>query len=559
MTNEKSLLPLLFLLLLTACTGRSDRMLRQLEHLEEMNRTDQPLRVDSVLPLVRYYDHWLHRTPLLRLRAYYMLGSAYRDQGEAPAALHYYNIATEKADTLHPDSATAATLFRVYGQMALIYEQQDLPRECLNAWLNYSRYAGCAKDTINYVLGILRTTVPYYILNDTANVLRTTEKAYRLYKNMGFLEKAARVYPTAIVICLANKNYSQARQYMNTFEGESGLFDEHGNIEAGREQYYDSKGKYYMGMGCIDSAEYYFRKLCSYGYLLEGCEGMIAVYEKKGNADSIVKYTQLYKEAQVRWAVSRQSDAIIQSSAMYNYERNMRIAEQREREADTLRLSILLLIFAILLTATLVFVGYQQIRRQKERREMEYKRLVEEHQHIQIMYNLQSEMLRRQEEEYKTLRNKSAGEMANYGQILADKESEIQRQREILNGFRQDILEREELLKREGIVIDFRRMAENGYNGKRATKKEWEKLVRAYRQYIPHMYARMQVAHLTERELRICILTYLEFSGSDIVILMDISKQIVSNTRLSGKRKLFGKEESLPLVKCLKKYAYLQR
>lgn len=76
-------------LLLTACSDTDYK--RQLEQFEEMNRTDIPLSPDSVLPLVRHYDHWWHSCNH-RMRAYYMLGCAYRDQGEAPAATHYYNI-----------------------------------------------------------------------------------------------------------------------------------------------------------------------------------------------------------------------------------------------------------------------------------------------------------------------------------------------------------------------------------------------------------------------------------------------------------------------------------
>ena len=46
-----------------------------------------------------------------------------------PTALHYFDIATQQPDTTNVDSATAATLFRIYGQMATIYEQQDMYHE----------------------------------------------------------------------------------------------------------------------------------------------------------------------------------------------------------------------------------------------------------------------------------------------------------------------------------------------------------------------------------------------------------------------------------------------
>ena len=73
--------------MLSSCTGESDRMLALLEQAEEMNRTDQPFQSDSIgKALVSYYDHWWHSRNH-RMRAYYMLGSAYRDMGSAPRTL----------------------------------------------------------------------------------------------------------------------------------------------------------------------------------------------------------------------------------------------------------------------------------------------------------------------------------------------------------------------------------------------------------------------------------------------------------------------------------------
>ena len=164
--------------LLCSCTGRGG-MLSELERLEEQNRSDSLFTSDSAARrLVDYYNRW-YRLPTarnrnLRLRAYYMLGSAYRDMGEAPAALHYYDIATRQVDTLRADSATSATLFRIYGQMALIYGWQNLPYEKLEALEKYGFYALIAKDTLNYILGIEHKTGAYYELDDTLNIYAIT-------------------------------------------------------------------------------------------------------------------------------------------------------------------------------------------------------------------------------------------------------------------------------------------------------------------------------------------------------------------------------------------------
>jgi len=448
-----------------------------------------------------------------------MLGSAYRDMGEAPAALLYYNIATQQPDTNNIDSTNAATLFRIYGQMAMIYEQQNLPFEELEAISLFSKYALLAKDTASYILGYTRMTVPYYMIDDTANVIRISEKAYRIYREYGLYEDAAQVYPVAIYVSLKNGNYPRARKFMDIFENESGLFDEQGNIESGREQYYENKGLYYIGTQQLDSAEYYFRKLLFFGYEYEAYQGLLSLFQIKKQSDSIASYASRFENVTNKWLTQRQTDAIIQTSAMYKYERNQNIAIQKTRDAQISHYIIVLLFGSLAIIVISSLLVYNGIRQRRLKEELEYRRLVEEHMAIQI---------------------------------------KCQNQEEQICTFRQDVIEKEAQLGKEDIVVYFHEMAQNRYNGNLPTKKDWQKLIRTYSRYMPHIYARMQVAKLTDREQYACILAHLDFSASDLTVLLDTSKQIVSNARLSAKRKLFGCESNISLVQSLKKCAYFQ-
>ena len=54
---------------------------------DALNKTDAPLPSDTLIKeVVEYYDR--HGNANERMRAHYLLGCAYRDMGEAPAALH---------------------------------------------------------------------------------------------------------------------------------------------------------------------------------------------------------------------------------------------------------------------------------------------------------------------------------------------------------------------------------------------------------------------------------------------------------------------------------------
>ena len=134
--------------MLSSCTGKSDRMLALLEQAEEMNRTDQPFQSDSIgKALVSYYDHWWHSRNH-RMRAYYMLGSAYRDMGSAPLALENYQRAVSIADTTD-SRCDLNVLMRVHSQMSQIFLMQCLPEQEKRELLSARKLAEQIGDTVS--------------------------------------------------------------------------------------------------------------------------------------------------------------------------------------------------------------------------------------------------------------------------------------------------------------------------------------------------------------------------------------------------------------------------
>ncbi len=492
-------------LMFAACSGGDYE--RQLERFEEMNRTDVPLCVDSVQPLVRHYDHWWH-SPNHRMRAYYMLGCAYRDQGEAPAAIHYYHIATEKADTIHADSATYATLFRIYGQMALIYEQQNMPKEEIETLNKLSKYASLAHDTLTSIMGEERKVVVYSQMDDTANVLRLTESVSQQYLKLGFAQKAARTFPTAIYVCLINKDYARARQYMDVFEKESGLFDEAGNIESGREQYYYSKGLYFMSQGEIDSAEICYRKLIPCGYLYEAYKGLLSVYESRNINDSIAKYIELTEQALEQWMANQQGTAIIQSSAMYNYERNQNAAIRNADRAS--RLTKLLVIAVMLIVLLSVLYLYRNERRKREISEL--------NRDLEISLN----NLRETEEALEALKQEQDADH----QLVADMQGDIDKYQLHIESLKSALQKRESSktdreLSKSYIVKRFREARKGGVHITPLTEEDWTKLADSIEEIYPQFHHIVNArGTLQTKEYRLCLLTKAKFSPSDIDVLM---------------------------------------
>ena len=76
---------------------------------------------------------------------------------------------------------------------------------------------------------------------------------------------------------------------------------------------------YYLGMNQLDSALYYYRKLGNYGYRYETAQGLLEIYGKLGDNDSIQKYSKLCEHEMDRILNSTQAEATIQALSLYNY------------------------------------------------------------------------------------------------------------------------------------------------------------------------------------------------------------------------------------------------
>lgn len=544
-----AILGILYLFAIRPQITRSRHYTQLLDEAEWMNQHDSLFTTDSVmLRVARHYDHWWHPRNL-RMKAYYFLGCTYRDLGEAPAAIHYYNIAAEQADTTS-NNCDYSTLFRIYGQMAALYAQQSMPQEEREMLAKYRKYALQAGDTLNYIVGIEHEVIPSYMMDDTLGVFAYTDSASVLYRQYGNEQLAASVYPTAIYVSLLNKNYSRARRYMDVFENASGLFDEEGNITSERELYYYSKGLYSFGTGQIDSAEYWFRRLLKYGYTLEANKGLLSVYQTEGNSDSVIKYSILAEESLLQWETKRQANAIIQSTAMYKYERNQSIALHKAEEART---AWLLLILSFMLLFSLIGISFAIFRKLVERKKQKEQALLE----LGEKYNRnRDEYLQLRDElgflqrSFAALQESSSEEVAYIKdetyQKLEEKQQEINHLTAILNENRREIQEREEELLSSEIATLFHRMAEGKLNGRMPSKKDWEGLIRQYKRNMPHMYALMRDASLSQQEMKTAILTHLDFTVKSISSLFETSIQNVSKAKSHANYKLFHQETGAP-------------
>jgi tetratricopeptide (TPR) repeat protein len=514
--------------------SRKTRMRHQMLMTEAKNKLDMPLPSNTLFQeVVDYYDD--HGAPNQQLMVHYLLGRIYSDRGEAPMALQCYNDAVEKADTLS-DDCDYTTLYKVYGQMADVFESQVMPDEEIDALKQYSKYALKAGNAYEYIRGIEFMAGAYDLKGDTAMILATEEKTHDLYKKYNMSQASARAYTISIHMYIAKGDYQKAHQLMQLFEKESGLFDEEGNIQKDREGYYLCKGSYYMGINKIDSAELYFKKLLNNPkHSFHAYRGLMRVSQKKGDASAVLAYSKQYEASFDTLITNIHATATRQVKGMYDYTRHQRIASE-ERMKSERRLNI---IYAILLLVILVAaIIFQLYTKAKTKKMLEIRLLKQQLVNLSERYTRTEEELEMMGTDFATLKKKKEAELAELQQQL----------QEIQNKYGHILKDDFSSLLQSPFVAVIRKKTEIPGRIKPLTDKEKSELVREFQRYMPQLYARLANTNkLSKLEFYVVLLTRIGLQPDVITQLLDVASNSTSNARKKANNKLFADDTAYTL------------
>ena len=364
----RNILVILFtLLMFFACTGEDSRQMHEaLMQAKAQNENFEPFTTDStMLRVVDYYDS--HGSANEQMLAHYLLGCVYRDLGDAPRALECYHDAVSKADTTDAD-CDFQRLSRIYGQMADLFYNQRSPQFEKEAELNAIRMAWKAKDTLAALNFYAHLAGVYSLSRDRDSAYIISVNACKLLDKYKLSEYKYGFLHIQFGHLLEKQEYDKAKLLMNDFETKSNLFYNNGDILSGHEMYYYRKGQYFIGINMIDSACFYFRKLLSFQSDICNIEaaskGLMEAYNKLGKPDSVMKYAQLFANANDSACLISSAEEINRANALYNYNTSRRQAKIKEQEAERYRNSMLLF---CLLGCSLAFIITLYIIRQKKK------------------------------------------------------------------------------------------------------------------------------------------------------------------------------------------------
>lgn len=418
--------------------------------------------------------------------------------------------------------------------MADVFRKQNLYKEAVFAEKQYSTFAFKANDFLNFIRGKERLIPIYYSLRDTTKAIAMTKLCADLYNKYNYPKFAAGVYPILISYYISKGNYKMAGCYVNIFEKKSGAFDAKGNIAPHREHYYYLKGRYCLGIKQIDSANFYFRKVGCYGYRYESAKGLQALYELLQQRDSVLKYSRLCQKEMDEILLKQQTNAVKQAASMYNYNRIQATADKMLLEKVRTEKEVIALLLSVFALCLLIAYLYKRYKKNMSLKQLEMDQRAKEYQDNMEIFQVSR---LKEAKELKDKMEKLQAQLQNY---------KMQYDKIMLS-------EKNVVVEDDEIYLDFKKMAKGLRSVPMPSAKEWKMLEIFVAEKFPVFYGKIcnkeEGKKLSLQEWRVCLLTRLHFSNSEIVNILDSSPSSVSNAKQKVNEKLFGGTSASTLLK----------
>ncbi len=569
----------LLVIVLASCSGDGSQMRAQLEELERQNREYEDFTTDSLAKeLVDYFDR--HGTSNERLRAHYILGCVYRDLGEAPRAVDAFLDAASQADTTAAD-CDFRMLGCVYAQMGAVLHRQLLLSNEIEARRKSYHYAMMAADTLGSLSEMSHIVSAYILLNKQDSAENLLKETLRLYDEYGYVQEGIQASTLLMYIYINQpEQLSDLGDLIKKYDATSNKFDEHHELPPSKRQYYYYKGRYMEGIGKLDSAEYYYRKVyrpnMSFVDKNPFYQGLLSVFQKLHQADSIAKYAQLYCMVNDSSVIVNDQYLTAQMAASYNYNRFQKEALKSATKANRLLMSViaLLIIGCIAIIAAIILRHkYLISRKEKNRLIHELAEAMEKYEQNRLQFQLQDDKHRKR---VKTITDKLEANR-QHSRDLKSQNEELKQSIQLLNDEHQENqqrLEQEaegyrkkaEALERQlgisavqksslaffnmGIVNRVKKHAKDV--NKKLSEEDLSELLKAAEEYFPDLTNDMKSASIASPLAKqVCILVILNLKPFDICHLLDISSSQVGNLKKHLNQMLFGEGTSRTLYKNL--------
>ena len=540
----------------------------------------------DTLPLLKAIAYYCQQDNMaMQMEGYYLLGSIYRDLGDAPRGIRAFNRVIEVADTMNKD-CDYRLMARAEAQKSDLQNGQKVWPMAIESANRAMHYALKARDT-SYVFDLA-----FGLISLHTHGLKSDQ----LSREAPRLVRQCLTYGDTLMVVKYAHNFAWLYLEMDSIREADMMVKLYDRLGKGVFPIdYETRGRLALAKHQLDSAEYYFRKgmqASDWNNLQADYRGLKEVFERRHQTDSALKYATLQCDAVDSDYHHKMTESIIQMEHLYNYESEQEYARQSEKERQKLMFLLNLVGGAAIAIAVIVLLLLRNSRIQHQKRlaEDEQKRMrlqaqfmKGEHQRKEVeskaekmsadLLQIRMELLEL-EQERNAVRDELAIAQQNINSSHLEKEKNNQYIRKLEEDLRQkeqDIHASEEELKHKSSLLILQQEELNNMQddldvlrgeaqqmetysdvilllkrriaqGKTATNENWAVLqkyvVRLYPTFIRTL--QQQAIPLQERELQIAMLVKLKFAPKDIATLIGRTPQSVTMARRRLYEKAYG-------------------
>lgn len=522
---------------LQQCSSRIAEMpeaVRMYHRLLEVKAADKAYVThtsDSLIrDIVTYYED--RGDKRLLPEAYYYAGRVYRDLGDAPEALKYFQLAAKALK-----GSTDYRLMKVvYSQMGDVLLFQDVYEEALKVYKKSLFCQQKLQEARGTVFVLCSISNAFKGLNKPDSALHYLQQAEVVAQADGDKLLTNRVRITIADLYTQLEEYDKAKQALQQLWAS----DPNKTIAL-----YFITADYYHQTGRLDSAKFYYHKLAQFKDMYaqrDASWGLGLIAQAHSDSRAALKYLQEYE----RWTDTirkvERTETIRKMQASYNYQlreqenlllRSANDTQQRHLHYAYFTIAIILLLSIILIQqnrkkALRIKVQEEKIKRITENSRWQEEQIITENKH----------KLKALEEELNNARKES-----NYvTQLLLAQKDEIVRKN---NQIEENLKERaaaEKLLFQSDIYHKFHHAAKKN-SPVSITDKDWQTLQISLDACYHDFTARLCHIHpISDVEQKICLLEKIGIGNNSIARLIGRSESAVISARKSLYKKFFGKE-----------------
>jgi len=458
-----------------------------------------------ILSLVDYYEHG--GDPVYLGEAYYYAGSTYRDLGDAPRALDYY----QKALDAMPGNENLKVKSKVYAQMGDLFRKQKLYRQAIESFQQSYKCDIIRKDTLGMIYNLRDIGFAYRGLDKPDSTLVLLNEAHKLSLMINNQQMDNRITSQMASLYIQLDSLEKAKAYIRPSL-------EH-PMKNNLSSIYSIAADIYYRLNQFDSTAYYCNELLRLGNLYaksDAYERLAHItLNKRKDSSKALAYTDQYLVLQDSINRITATESIAQMNSLYNYQ--LRERENAQLQIQWQRYYILFLgaslIVVLLLAIGSYLVLWYRLRQRKYHEALnhilaevysktdayiaEKKLELEDVERILGDLSFDNELERsHQEHRRKSLR-------LEMERVKAEQELQRQREIEIMNSDVQDLLSTQVVL---GNVL---------------RSEDWTKLEQTINSIHPDFIKKLNtISGMTDIKHKVCLLTKLHQRNIDIATLV---------------------------------------